>query len=63
PCIGVTWGYSSESELETSYIAEDFEELYELVIDHLEDLKEDSAEEELEEIEFEEEIDGYEFVE
>ncbi|MCG3227032.1 MAG: HAD hydrolase-like protein [Candidatus Heimdallarchaeota archaeon] len=63
PCIGVTWGYSSESELETPYIAEDFEELYELVIDHLEDLKEDSAEEELEEIEFEEEINGYEFVE
>ncbi|MCG3222247.1 MAG: HAD hydrolase-like protein [Candidatus Heimdallarchaeota archaeon] len=63
PCIGVTWGYSSESELETPYIAEDFEELYELVTDHLEDLKEDSAEEEIEEIEFEEEINGYEFVE
>ncbi|NPD87595.1 MAG: HAD family hydrolase [Asgard group archaeon] len=63
PCIGVTWGYSTESELETPYIADDFDELYDLVIDHVEDLKEDLAEEDVDEIEFEEEIEGYEFVE
>ncbi len=63
PSIGVTWGYSEETELDTPYIADDFSDLYDLVIEHLEDLEEDTAEEEIEEIEFEEELEGYEFVE
>jgi phosphoglycolate phosphatase-like HAD superfamily hydrolase len=62
PCIGVTWGYSKETELNTPYIAMDFDELYELINDHFEDLLEDTAEEDIEEIEFEEDIDGFEFV-
>jgi phosphoglycolate phosphatase-like HAD superfamily hydrolase len=63
PSIGVTWGYSTAKELETPYLADDFEELYELIIEHLEDLLEDTTEEDIEEIEFDEEIEGYEFVE
>ena len=63
PSIGVTWGYSEETELDTPYIADDFSDLYDLVIEHLEDLEEDAAEEEIEEIEFEEELEGYDFVE
>lgn len=63
PSIGVTWGYSEEKELDTPYIADDFSDLYELIIEHMEDLEEDTTEEEIEEIEFEEEIEGYEFVE
>jgi phosphoglycolate phosphatase-like HAD superfamily hydrolase len=63
PSIGVTWGYSEETELDTPYIADDFADLFDLINEHLEDLEEDTAEEEIEEIEFEEELEGYEFVE
>ena len=43
PCIGVTWGYSSENELDTPYIADTFDDLYELIQDHVDDIKEDRA--------------------
>ena len=61
PCFGVTWGYSEEGELNTPFIADEFPDLFELVKDHLEDLKEDKAKDlEIEEIEFDEELDEIE---
>ena len=54
PCYGVTWGYSDETELDTPFIADEFPELFDMVKDHLIDLAEGKAEEELEEIEFKE---------
>lgn len=55
PCFGVTWGYSDESELDTPFIAEEAPELFDLVKDHLEDLKEDKEREnDIEEFEFDE---------
>ncbi|MBY9001138.1 MAG: HAD family hydrolase [Candidatus Heimdallarchaeota archaeon] len=57
PCFGVTWGYSEEEELNTPFIVDDFPDLLDLVKDHLEDLKEDSAKDlEIEEFEFDEDI-------
>ena len=52
PCFGVTWGYSEESELLTPFIVDKIEDLYEMVQDHIIDLKEEKFEE-IEEIEFE----------
>ncbi len=52
PCFGVTWGYSDENELKTPFIVDTIEELFEMVKDHIEDLKEEK-DEEIEEIEFE----------
>lgn len=43
PCIGVTWGYSSENELDTPYIADTFDDLYALIQDHVDDIMEDRA--------------------
>ena len=51
PCFGVTWGYSNEGDLHTPFIADEIEHLYDMVQDHIEDLKE-TKEEEIEEIEF-----------
>ncbi len=52
PCFGVTWGYSEEEELQTPFIVDSIDELYEMVQDHIEDLKEEKKAE-IEEIEFE----------
>lgn len=55
PCFGVTWGYSEEKELDTPFIADEAPELFDLVKDHLEDLKEDKEKDDaIEEIEFDE---------
>lgn len=58
PCIGVTWGYSSENELDTPYIADTFDDLYELIQDHVDDIKEDRARlhKDEDEIEFTEDV-------
>lgn len=65
PCFGASWGYSDESELDTHFIADDFTDLYDMISDHLEDLKEDTQKEnQLEEIKFDEtEFDDLEFEE
>ena len=52
PCFGVTWGYSDENELDTPFIVEQIDDLFEMVKDHLEDLKEEKFDD-VEEIEFE----------
>lgn len=52
PCFGVTWGYSAEDELQTPFIVDSIDELYEMIQDHIEDLKEEKKTE-IEEIEFE----------
>ncbi len=57
PCFGVTWGYSDENELDTPFIAEEAPELFDLVKDHLEDLKEDKERDnDIEEFDFDESI-------
>ncbi len=52
PCFGVMWGYSEEGELATPFIADEFEDLIDMVQDHIDDLKEEK-DDEIEEIEFE----------
>ncbi|MHA1685871.1 MAG: HAD family hydrolase [Candidatus Heimdallarchaeaceae archaeon] len=56
PCIGVTWGYSVASELETPFHAHDPEELVELINDHVLDILEDYQKDDETEIPFDEEI-------
>lgn len=57
PCFGVTWGYSDEEELDTPFLVDEFSELYEMIKDHIEDLREDkSKDEEVIEINFDEEF-------
>ncbi len=58
PCIGVTWGYSLETELDTPYIADTYDDLYELIKDHVDDIKEDRARlhKDEDEIEFTEDV-------
>ncbi|MBY8999861.1 MAG: HAD family hydrolase [Candidatus Heimdallarchaeota archaeon] len=34
PGIGVLWGYSNAAELETTLVAKDFDELYEIIVNH-----------------------------
>ncbi len=34
PGIGVSWGYSNAAELETALFAKDFDELYEIIVNH-----------------------------
>ncbi len=65
PCFGAVWGYSDESEMDTHFIVDEFSELYDMILDHIEDLKEDAQkEDQLEEIEFDEtEFDDLEFEE
>jgi phosphoglycolate phosphatase-like HAD superfamily hydrolase len=64
-CFGASWGYSDESELDTLFIADEFSDLYDMILDHIEDLKEDAKkEDQLEEIDFDEtEFDDLEFEE
>lgn len=56
PCIGVTWGYSNPSELETPFQAHSPQELVELIRDHILDIEEDCQKDDETEIPFDEEI-------
>ncbi len=43
PAIGVTWGYSTARELVTPFLAHDIEDLYDLILEHVKEVEEEST--------------------